>query len=402
MMRKFGFFFTLIPLTMMAAGVGFAIYQHVMLVRYQPITATIERTWIDIQSDSDGTSYAPKVDHRYEVAGQSHVGNRVFPLEVHSSSRSEAQRTINRFTVGQSVTAYYLPSSPSSSFLLKEPTFFPYIFVLFPMLFFAVGVSFMIGAPRISKTEEDPKPAIEGFFELAPSTSLIARLKASGFVTGLWWLAGLFCLLHFTGIGGRMTAFPSIALGIYGGLGLIGLGVTRHYLKLYGQVHDAMVMINTAKPRIGESITVYVEQLIKRGLIIDAVYVGLRCEEHYRRKSGNETSYGTEVHYESETLFHCPQEDNFESGKMVSPGEALRYSGILTLPDGQPSSFHGPDYPRFKWFITVHTDIARGPDYKAIFPIEVLPAARAPAPRQPIAPSIEDADQPLVLEDPIR
>lgn len=404
MPRWFGLIFTLFPLIFIAVGTGLAINQHAKLVRYKPVTATIERTWIESRRGSESTNYAAKVDHRYEVEGQTYVGDHVYPLEVSSSNRSAAQRTINRFQVGDTVTAYYNPSDPSESFLVKEPDFFPYIFAMFPMLFVVIGLSILLAGPRPAKDDVAPRPAIEGFFELSPDAGLSRRLKAVVLVTGLWWLIGLVCLLHFTGIGGRMTMMPSIAMGVYGAVGLVGFGILGYYLKLQSQLHDALVMIDRTEPRIGDSLTVYVEQLIKKGLTVSAMNVGLRCEESYKRSTGRSTEYGTNVRHESSEPFECADGTSAESDRVVAAGEALRYTGTLTLPDNLPASTPARQklYPRFRWFITVHTDILRGPDYKARFPLTVLPAKSVTQPAASSGESPDDKERPLVLEEPIR
>ena len=163
----------------------------------QKIPAVIESSVVEShRGNKGGTTYSPKVCFRYRVAGSDYHGDDVYPLNS-SSGADEAEAVVQQFRPGQEVTAWYDPSTPSTAFLVRRCSFFPYIFMLFPMIHIAAGLS----------------------IALLVATPSAQRARRVGLITGIWWAVGLLCAGHYSIAGGIFTTLPTVALSIYAGVG---------------------------------------------------------------------------------------------------------------------------------------------------------------------------------------
>lgn len=196
--KWFGILFSGFAGIFLAVGSGMAWHQGHRIAVSQPVPATIETTRIDsARGSKGGTSYTPVVEFRYRVDGQDYRGDDPLPMTVSSSSYESAQAVTTRFSPGQEVTAWYAPANPGSAFLLKEPSFFPYIFMLFPMIHAAAGLAMVL-------------------FAEAPVHRRPARMAI---LAAVWCGVGLVAGGHYAAIGGAWTRLPLIAMGVYGALG---------------------------------------------------------------------------------------------------------------------------------------------------------------------------------------
>jgi len=203
----FGLLFAGFASIFLAVGSGMAWHQERRLRVAQKIPAVIESSTVESHRGSKGsTSYQPKIDFRYLVAGNEYHADAVYPLSGESSSdAAAAQAVVQQFQPGQEVTAWYDPYDPSSAFLIHRCSFFPYIFLLFPMIHIAAGLSIALLA-GVTPTQ---------------------RAKRLGLITGLWWAVGLACASHYALAGGIFSTLPTVSLGIYAAVGCGWLIVWR-------------------------------------------------------------------------------------------------------------------------------------------------------------------------------
>ncbi len=367
--------FLLFALIFITIGVGLVKQQAYRLTAYQSVAAEVLEVGIDHSTGSDGAIYRPRVLHRYEVDGREYTSDNALPMDISGSDQSWAQRIVSRFQKGEKVTAWVSPEDPNRSYLVREVSFLPYMVVLFAMLLLAIGAAVMAETPSRARLTASPQRGVEGFYALAPLAPRRIQVLAAAGITIAWWLIGLAAFGHYRGLGGELTTLASIVLGGYSILGLGGIGIFVRNLLLWWPVRDALVLIDRPSASVGEDLGIYVERVLKRGLRVNAIEVGLVCEEHYKDRSGNKIGYRQRERYRSEQKL-----EPVDSRPVV--GEAVRFVGTLHLPTDQPPSKHGGDYPRYQWFITVHTDIASGRDYKAKYPLTVDPA-RASGPGSP-------------------
>src|SRR5262245_34312475 len=149
----FGLFFIGLPMVLIGIGAGIAWRQSVKLTTYRPVEATVLSTRIDAHRGKS-TSYSPRVEYRYNVGGRQYVSSVVTPISE-SSGHSWAQGIINCYAPGGKTTAYCDPNDPAKAFLVHEYSFFPYMFMLFPMIHLSVGVVVIFGSAAM----RSPMPA---------------------------------------------------------------------------------------------------------------------------------------------------------------------------------------------------------------------------------------------------
>lgn len=137
-------------LVFLGIGARLAWLQEAALMRYTPVLVTIEAARVDELTDSEGTvSYRPVVAYHYEIAGQRYRGERVTPLNT-SGGRRWAEQQAALYRVGRTYTAWHDPSSPAASFLARERSALPYLFIMIPV-FGLIACGLSLAALRKSK-----------------------------------------------------------------------------------------------------------------------------------------------------------------------------------------------------------------------------------------------------------
>ncbi len=114
-------------------------------IRFEPVRARILASKIETHSDSDGTSYQPRIRYAYNVDGRRHVSERIaYDMGGGGSGdRSDAQETLNNFPVGSVRTAYYNPGDPAQSVLTTDVSTLSIFLVLFLQPFMVIGAGFI-------------------------------------------------------------------------------------------------------------------------------------------------------------------------------------------------------------------------------------------------------------------
>lgn len=169
----FGMIFALFAGGFVGLGIHFAAEQHHQLRTFVATAGTVLSTKIETKPSSrkGGPTYRPVVAYRYEVAGCTYEQDQVTPSPL-SSSRDWARRTIARYHPGQPVEIFYDPTDPSKAYLQRRASFFPYFFILFPMVHVSVGLAM----------------ALSRFMSLAMAMLCIVVL---------WYTIGLTAIGHF-------------------------------------------------------------------------------------------------------------------------------------------------------------------------------------------------------------
>ena len=143
-----------LALLFVAAGALFASIGGVMLAReyhrlssWLPVQATVLGTRVDVRSDSDGDTYRPVVEYRYQVDDRPYTSTRTLPI-AESRSGKWAHRVIDRFTVGNTYTAWYDPEAPSQAFIVRSRSIIAPVFALIGALVTLGGCLGVVSAVR--------------------------------------------------------------------------------------------------------------------------------------------------------------------------------------------------------------------------------------------------------------
>jgi hypothetical protein len=105
----------------------------------------ITHSQVDINNDSDGTTYKPVIKFSYSYQRQNLTGDTIFfGGGISTSDRRYADRFVGKYPVEKSVQVAYNPHHPSQSVL--EPGLTKKSFILFTSgsLFFMMGSGFAL------------------------------------------------------------------------------------------------------------------------------------------------------------------------------------------------------------------------------------------------------------------
>lgn len=370
-MRLFGVIFLLVGSIFMSVGMKLAWSQHRKITTCRPVQAEVVSSRVDISTstDSDGhrsTTYRPVVEYRYSVSGVSYSSDDVQPLRI-SAGRGWAEKIVNSCPPGGQVEAFYDPSNPDRAFLIKQYSFFPYIFMLFPMLFVAIGLGVLISAGASSSKPPVPVASSSDWFEAKPASRIVDRRNACMVAAVLWHGIGLPVAGHYFAVAEAPYAVEAwVVTGIYEAIGIAPLVMATYYAMLGGKVTDARVFISQQTISRGKEVAVGLRQKALNPIHVQEVRVGLVCKEISKTTHGSKTTYSTSTCFEEHTTLM--EDQNLRSG------EKLEASARITAPSGQAASTpHGAThYPRFRWEISVVVRLENSPDYKAGFPIFVI------------------------------
>ena len=349
----------------MGVGGSIAWNQHRKIATYRPVEAVVLSKTVESHRGNKSTTYTPIVEYRYTVDGQSYTARRVLPVNL-SSGYGWATSVIAPFSVGQTTRAYHDPNNPAEAFLLRQYSFFPYIFILFPMVFVALLMGAVIGGGASLRAPPEPIVQPDGWFELQPTSLVAQRQRAVRSLAAAWFAVGAVAAGHyFVAAAPKYGTEAVVATSIYVVLGGVPLGLAVYYARLRRSVDDARLTVNTPQFRRGVEFKARADQMIHQDLHIQELSLGLACDEVTQTRSGGKTTISTRTCY-TDRLPVIPEAHE-------RAGNNLTAVATLRIPPDQPLSSPANEkgYPRYCWRIEVATRIANGPDYRAKFPIRV-------------------------------
>jgi hypothetical protein len=348
---------------------GWNVWQQAdKLSRYAPTEATVLGTDVkrDVSTDSDGdrsVSYTPMVDYRYEVDGETYQGGRVTPLDAGSSDRGWAEGVARRFNEVDTVTIYYDPASPGDAFLLRHVSFFPYIFVVFPMLFLVLGVAAVAGLGTGSPKADQPQHLGGRRYRVKPRASMQKKLIVALIGVGLWYGLGGGVLTHYFVSAQEYSLFAKIATGIYLALGLVTVYFLVRYVWLKRMLGDATLTLDTNDIRLGDTVAAEVSQPVRDGLTVKDVNLALVCTKHWKEQEGDESNH-------RQRELHRDEQSTASQNRDVTAGQQLNFEASFSIPADKPAS-GAMGSTQYIWHFEVDTDVAGKPDYAVKFPITV-------------------------------
>lgn len=123
-------------MTFLAFGANLAREQHHILAHSFPVPATVVGLDVEthITNGRGGTAYRPVVRFEYQIAGATRMGDQVDPLRE-SRGGHWAWRVLDRYEVGQHVTAWVRDDVPDAAFLDRTPSRTPYVMLSFGAAF---------------------------------------------------------------------------------------------------------------------------------------------------------------------------------------------------------------------------------------------------------------------------
>ena len=373
-MRPLIIVFTAIPLVFIAIGAWQVIEQGRRMRRYLEVQGHVVDPPPRVESSTWLTRsriFTPIVHYQYDVAGNTYQGERVFPM-LKATSPERASEIVAAHPVGGRVKIYHDPKNPGQSFLVRRWDFWPYLFILAPMIYFSLGIG-LWGAGLV-KLDTPPVEiaATDGWIELPIQTALRQKQTAWRMIAAAWWVVGLLACGHYF-LSAR-KAYESDALlfgGIYAALGMLPLFLTTRYWLITRNAADARAFIDQRDVRLGDVINVRTEQAFHRPLLIHRLDLGLVLERtDEQRPRGSDSTGKREI--KVSTLWESWGKEIVRNEQSTT-GRPLAAKHQFQIPaDHPPSSPRGSlEYPRYEWRLVMRVKIAGAPDYHAAFPIQV-------------------------------
>ncbi len=363
----FGGLFACIGLLISVGGIVGIHTQYHRYTTFVPVKAIVDSTTIKTKTYTSNHrtthSYQPIIRYRYKVNGIGYVSEQYTPIPFRTSNHSFALSIINKFKVGQTVTAYRNPQNPNEAFLVKKYYFMPYLFTLIGMPLFVIGFLFIFsGYKRILP----PKFAGAGWYRFFPMRSVSDKLKCAGFIAIIWNLLGAGVLGHYFASAPKpyfLTAY--VMGGFYEILGMIPVGFLAYFWILQKRTAAPVLLAEHDKFKRGEKVKVRIEQKFNTELLVEELLLILVCIKHAKVKRASKTEYRTTRTYENPI--------SLLKDRPVRKAQPLTVDTEIEIPsDKSPTSPKGyKKYPRYEWFIEVVTKIAKSPDSKLAFPIAV-------------------------------
>jgi hypothetical protein len=381
MSRLFVALFCGIALVFMSVGAFMAFDQQRKITTYVPADATIVSGEVQRRESSGGSgsnrrtsvSYGPAVTYRYDVGGQSYTSDDLRPTGTETGSQSWAEGVVGRFPPGSRQTIWHDPRDPAKSFLLREWSFTPYLFVLAPMLHLSIGLGVGL-LTRWGRGRAAPLvPRAGGWFELPAGMTTGQKLRGWAIIAAVWYGVGLLTGGHYFAVADPPYGnAPMIVLAIYAAVGLLSVFMTLYYLRLRGNASDARAFVDRSDARCGEPITIRVEQSLSPDILVEELKVGLVCTASTREQRGSKTSYSSHE--------RCAVWETLATNTMPRRGAPLEAKHTFTLRwhDPPTSPADQKEYPRHAWRVEVRTKLANSPDYRGSFPIAIAAGTRPP------------------------
>jgi len=104
------------------------------------ITSSSVRKEVRRDSGKTVTTYYPSVQYRYRIDGRQHTSYRIAFGKKVGSVKAIAQKVVDRYPSGKTVTVYYDPDDPQYAILEKGFKWSSLIVFMVGLVFFAAGV----------------------------------------------------------------------------------------------------------------------------------------------------------------------------------------------------------------------------------------------------------------------
>ncbi|MGK7930972.1 MAG: DUF3592 domain-containing protein [Microcystaceae cyanobacterium] len=127
------------------AGLMLSGFQQIKLAhashRWPTTSGQITHSQVDINSDSDGTTYKPVIKFSYRHQGRSLTGDMIFfgGGGISTGDRNYADKFVRKYPVGRKVQVAYNPRLPKQSVLEAGLTKRSFILFTFGSLFLMMG-----------------------------------------------------------------------------------------------------------------------------------------------------------------------------------------------------------------------------------------------------------------------
>jgi hypothetical protein len=237
---------------------------------WRPVEAVIlSKELQQVSSGSEFDAYKVAIEYRYEVDGQTYTSKRYDIMDAASSARADKERILERYEVGETVTAYYDPDDPAEAVLTREVSLEFAMLAMFGLAFSGTGAGLVVGAAVGYGSRKAREARVEAGSEIKPEFDIPT--------SHLWVLPLFWNGINWTFYLGSTIAadeFPWFISFVFLPLSLVGawlLGEAIRETRGRWRYLAMRLSLSSAPTRPGE--TTWWEVIDPRGATVDAAKV---------------------------------------------------------------------------------------------------------------------------------
>jgi len=327
----------------------------------------ITKSELQVNSDSDGTSYRPIINYSYTFSDKEYTSEKIdFSGDVASSDMQAERQYIEDFPLNSSRFCFVDPDNPSDSVLIKDwgRGIFKWVAIPFGGVFAFVGFGIMLAgaAPWIFKRKKKPfHSKIKESVTLNPRKQRISNLGGAFFVMMFWnGIVSVFLVIWLGGLinGTASGFFEKWGLGLFlTPFICVGLFLLWNFYKEFRKLFAPSLTL-TLKQGLSWRCRDLIDLSwnIPYSAKVDHVMIDFVCKEYATYRQGSSTS--TDEETVAEYSIYDKKSLNF-TGKCQ-----------FTVPDNLMPSFESNNN-KIEWAIRVQTQ-GDGPDADDLYTIELM------------------------------
>ena len=302
--------------------------------------AEVVRSRTHSSKGRSSTTYRPAIAYAYEVDGTRYEGDRFAAATFSSSDLDFARRAVEEHPAGSRATVWVDPADPSRS-VFSDPhgRLSPvlYLFLLFPLVFVAIGIGLVVGSFRTARVAGTPPP---------PGPPVLSDGRRAYFLRGLVFTAvwnGFLALVFFLSRIPNGRTDPALYF-FFGVFGLVGLVLIAAVVRAAAKIFAPRLELTCGRgflPRGCESLVAYRLLGGRPGDVLGAK-IELVAQRFEVVRQGKNT-YSKPIDLFRETVFET------DSFRALARGDFR-----VALPSDAPASARG-DEP-IRWHFAVALD----------------------------------------------
>ena len=354
---------------------GWGVYQQFRVRYFLPVQGEVTHSEVEVNRDSDGSTFYPDIRFRYTVDGQIHDTGQYSIQVISSSGRSGKQKVVRRYPVGSKVEAWYDPDQPEVAVINKSFSFFPVIFLALGVI--VLGIIIGIWVRRIkggSRGSMSSLPDHQG----AESRGHDVRLKPheSGPYTSSFRETVIFCIgwnaimwtialvVWFFDENNEVRWWSWLTLALLLAVGLYMIVKTIMMSMARVKLAEPALTASVYPLRPDESFQVHYRQQAKQPVDVDRIAVRLVC----RKSDTYYTGGKNRTHTDSQDVYEAEHEIAHDI--QVDPYHPIDVTLELQIPENGMDTCHALRN-RIDWLLEVRIAAANWPDYTETFELKV-------------------------------
>ena len=354
---------------------GWGVYQQFRVRYFLPVQGEVTHSEVEVNRDSDGSTFYPDIRFRYQVAGQQHDTGQYRIQVISSSGRSGKQKVVRRYPVGSKVEAWYDPDQPEVAVINKSFSFFPVIFLAIGVIVLGLVIGHWVwrigggGRGSMSSLPDPQANETRGHdvrlkpHESGPYTSSFREtvIFCIGWNAIMWTIA---LVVWFFDENNEVRWWSWLTLALLLAVGLYMIVKTIMMSMARVKLAEPALTASVQPLRPDESFQVHYRQQAKQPVDVDRIAVRLVC----RKSDTYYTGGKNRTHTDSQDVYEAEHEIAHDI--QVDPYHPIDVTLELQIPENGMDTCHALRN-RIDWLLEVRIAAANWPDYTETFELKV-------------------------------